>query len=258
MARLGSWQRFLSSASPKQSPGLTAILEVLVADDAPRLQTLRLGALRAVSSVAEYVRYRRQQIPVYRALEEELDSQVEASGENFSSLTGAAGDVWREHGSVLRRAPALEDEVRAITGASSLFVESTLFSEDEMLPPAVRQYVRRVRAAATLDGDLLLGHVYSRYAHCDLVFEADTSAPWMRAVGLAPATLDREARGPLLASIDRAADNLDDDKITAVYYEAARGFELNAKLVAERPLLVWGAAGGAWRLALASTLGHHL
>lgn len=247
-----------STAAP---PGLTAALRLLVSDDVPQVQTLRLGALRAISSQQEYVTFRRRQIPVYRTLEAELDAQVaaqvagakdaaqtfkgkeqdEIKMEEFASLTGAAAEVWREHGSALRRAQSLEDEVRTLTGGPVSFkAETSLFSEEELLSPATRQAVRRVRAAATLDGDLLLGHVFARYAFCDLIFEATTTAPWLRTVGYRPPKLNDMFLDTLCGSIDRVAvDLLSDDKQLAIYHEAGRAFELNAKIISERCVAEW-------------------
>lgn len=220
-------------------------LEMLVRDDERRTLTMKLAALRACASNSEYVAYRRRQLPIYRVLEEELDAQVAVDAQvaapttgllrDFSSLTGAAAAVWDAD---LRRAPALDAELKALTGRS--------FTVDEdLLPPAVRQYVRRIRAAATLNGDLLLGHVFARYV-VDL--EPDV-APWMRAVGYkSPPDVDV---AKLKLAIAAAAEHLDDDAQIAIVLEAKRSFDLNVKVLTERGDLFFGALPGAFKVAQA-------
>lgn len=213
----------------------------MLALDERQTLTMKLAALRACASTSEYVAYRRRQLPIYRALEEELDAQVAAPTtglREFSSLTGAAAAVWTAD---LRRAPALDAELKAITGRS--------FNVDEdLLPPAVRQYVRRIRAAATLNGDLLLGHVFARYA-VDIELEV---APWMRAVGYTPPP-DADVAKLKLAFAD-AAEHLDDDAQLAIVHEAKRSLDLNVKVITERGNLFVGALPGAYKVAQARLL----
>jgi len=234
-------------------------LEMLIAEDAYHERTLQMGALRSISSEKEYAIAVKQILPVYAALEEALDVQVKAASldaselQEYSSGSGAAAEVWREFGDRLRRESILKEYV---TKRGTFAVD--LLKDLELLPPASRQYIRRIRAAATLDGDLLLGHLFIRYSLIDLRFSPRYTEPWAEALQFPPlsslgGTQIRKEKNDLLESLSHAIDRqfLDEDKQTAIIIEAQRACELNAKLYTERKGLFVGAVRGAFKLSFA-------
>lgn len=246
--------RNMSSAAKKKRVGFSdALMTWVRQEDISQEFLLRADSLRALSSQSEYVAYRRRQIPIFRALERELDHQLEdkssdAELKDFTSLTGAIGTLWRENESSLRRADSLQAEVDALTGGRKSF-KTTLFTEDEVLSPAVRQYVRRIKAAADLDGDLLVGHVFARYYLCARV----EPTHMFKTVGYSPPEIHEDAISTLFAAIDKI--ELPSDKRRAVEYEVARAFHLNAMIAEETPNTNWGAFKGLGKLFYATVTG---
>ena len=202
---------------------------------------LRLGALRALASPRTRTTHLTILHRAYGVLEACLDAQVAALDkapaddglEDFSSLQGVAAQFWKEHGDGLRRAPALAAALKADRPEVVELGEEP-DAEEHYWSPGTVQFARRVRAVDALNGDLLLGHILGAHMG-DLAF--DTSIGFSvdeRRLGFTPS---RNANSPpvaeVLAAIDAAAEELDDDPHAAVAIEASRSFRLRNQLYVE-------------------------
>ena len=208
---------------------------------------LRLGALRALASPRTRTTHLTVLHRAYGVLEACLDAQVaaidkapapEGELEDFSSLQGVAAQFWKEHGDGLRRAPALAAALKA-DRPEVVELGEELYAEEHYWSAATVQFARRVRAADTLNGDLLLGHILGSHIG-DLVFDASIGlSADERRLGFTPS---RNANSPpvaeVLAAIDAAAEELEDDPHAAVAIEASRSFRLRNQLY----------VGGGWDL----------
>ena len=97
-----------------------------------------------------------------------------------------------------------------------------LYAEEHYWSPGTVQFARRVRAVDALNGDLLLGHILGAHIG-DLAFESSIGfSADERRLGFTPS---QNANAPpvqeVLAAIDAAAEELDDDPHAAVAIEAA-------------------------------------
>ena len=210
---------------------------------------LRLGALRALASPRTRTTHLTVLHRAYGVLEACLDAQVAALDkapaddglEDFSSLQGVAAQFWKEHGDGLRRAPALEAALKADRPEVVALGEEPGAGEHYWSPGTV-QFARRVRAVEALNGDLLLGHILGAHVG-DLAFNAliGYSADERR-LGFTPS---QNANAPpiaeVLAAIDAAAEELEDDPHQAVAIEASRSFRLRNRLYVEPE------GAGLWR-----------
>jgi hypothetical protein len=202
---------------------------------------LRLGALRALASPRTRTTHLTVLHRAYGVLEACLDAQVAALDkapaddglEDFSSLQGVAAQFWQEHGDGLRRAPALAAALKADRPEVVELGEEP-DAEEHYWSPGTVQFARRVRAVEALNGDLLLGHILGAHVG-DLVF--DTSIGFSadeRRLGFTPS---QNANAPpvpeVLAAIDAAAEELEDDPHQAVAIEASRSFRLRNSLYVE-------------------------
>jgi len=223
-------------------------------DEHRKLSLAALGSLASPEArVARLLALRR----TYSVLEGALDEEAAAEGaaadadglSEFSSLYGAAGAFWRAHAEGLRRLPAIQRALDADKGPS-LFPDMKLDDDQRLWEPAQKQYARRVAAAATLNGDLLLGHVFAAHVVANLDLELTVRLPLgarvdffdaERRLGFAstcnPTPTKAEAA---LAAIEQCAEELDDDVQTAIAAEATRALELH------RSVFV---AGAGWRNA---------
>ena len=201
---------------------------------------LRLGALRALASPRTRTTHLTVLHRAYGVLEACLDAQVAALDkapaddglEDFSSLQGVAAQFWKEHGDGLRRAPALAAALKADRPGIELGEEPN--AEEHYWSPGTVQFARRVRAVEALDGDLLLGHILGAHVG-DLVFDETIGySADERRLGYTPS---RNANAPpvqeVLAAIDSAAEELDDDPHAAVAIEVSRSFRLRNQLYVE-------------------------
>ena len=212
-------------------------------------RALSAAVLRTMASTTERVASLQALRPVHDALEGELDALAAADA------TGPAGAFWAGHGARLRRGDVLAAALAAERPPAALALSAKIREQDDaderLWSPATRQYVRRVRAAAALDGDLLLGHCFAAhvYAGVDLPRRLDAHAHERR-LGLAttaparPVALDAAEE-----ALDAAGADLDDEKIEAIAHEAARGLKLLTNVLMERPGLYRGAAAALWRVA---------
>ena len=202
---------------------------------------LRLGALRALASPRARTTHLTVLHRAYGVLEACLDAQVaaldkapaaEGELEDFSSLQGVAAQFWKEHGDGLRRAPALAAALKADRPGIELGEEPD--AAEHYWSPGTVQFARRVRAVEALNGDLLLGHILGAHIG-DLVFDATIGySADERRLGFTPS---RNANAPpvqeVLAAIDAAAEELEDDPHAAVAIEASRSFRLRNSLYME-------------------------
>ena len=106
-------------------------------------------------------------------------------------------------------------------------------------------------AADALNGDLLLGHILGAHVG-DLVFDATIGySADERRLGYTPS---RSANAPpvqeVLAAIDAAAEELEDDPHAAVAIEASRSFRLRNQLYVEGTGLWRDAAIGGVRVLM--------
>ena len=216
---------------------------------------LRLGALRALASPRTRTTHLTVLHRAYGVLEACLDAQVAALDkapaddglEDFSSLQGVAAQFWKEHGDGLRRAPALAAALKADRPGIELGEE--LYAEEHCWSPGTVQFARRVRAVDALNGDLLLGHILGAHLG-DLAFDETIGlSADERRLGFTPS---RNANAPpvaeVLAAIDAAAEELDDDPHAAVAIEVSRSFRLRNQLYVEpQGIGLWrdAAIGGA-------------
>ena len=203
---------------------------------------LRLGALRALASPRTRTTHLTILHRAYGVLEACLDAQVaaldkapapEGELEDFSSLQGVAAQFWKEHGDGLRRAPALEAALKADRPEVVELGEEP-DAEEHYWSPGTVQFARRVRAVDALNGDLLLGHILGAHVG-DLAFEASIGfSADERRLGFTPS---QNANAPpvpeVLAAIDAAAEELDDDPHAAVAIEVSRSFRLRNQLYVE-------------------------
>ena len=209
---------------------------------------LRLGALRALASPRTRTTHLTVLHRAYGVLEACLDAQVaaldkapvaEGELEDFSSLQGVAAQFWKEHGDGLRRAPALAAALKA-DRPDVVELGEEPDAEEHYWSPGTVQFARRVRAVEALNGDLLLGHILGAHIG-DLAFDTSIGlSADERRLGYTPS---RNANSPpvaeILAAIDAAAEELDDDPHAAVAIEASRSFRLRNQLYVE--------GGGLWR-----------
>ena len=117
-----------------------------------------------------------------------------------------------------------------------------LYAEEHYWSPGTVQFARRVRAVDALNGDLLLGHILGAHIG-DLAFESSIGfSADERRLGYTPS---RNANAPpvqeVLAAIDAAAEELDDDPHAAVAIEVSRSFRLRNRLYVEPE------GAGLWR-----------
>ena len=216
---------------------------------------LRLGALRSLASPRTRTTHLTVLHRAYGVLEACLDAQVAALDkapaddglEDFSSLQGVAAQFWQEHGDGLRRAPALAAALKADRPEVVELGEEP-DAEEHYWSPGTVQFARRVRAVDALNGDLLLGHILGAHVG-DLVFDATIGySADERRLGYTPS---RNANSPpvqeVLAAIDSAAEELDDDPHAAVAIEVSRSFRLRNQLYVEGGWDLWrdAAIGGA-------------
>ena len=220
---------------------------------------LRLGALRALASPRARTTHLTVLHRAYGVLEACLDAQVaaldkapapEGELEDFSSLQGVAAQFWKEHGDGLRRAPALEAALKA-DRPEVVELGEELFAEEHYWSPGTVQFARRVRAVDALNGDLLLGHILGAHIG-DMVFDATIGySADERRLGFTPS---RNANAPpvaeVLAAIDSAAEELDDDPHAAVAVEVSRSFRLRNQLYVEGSGLWRDAAIGGVRVLM--------
>ena len=202
---------------------------------------LRLGALRSLASPRTRTTHLTTLHRAYGVLEACLDAQVAALDkapaddglEDFSSLQGVAAQFWKEHGDGLRRAPALAAALKADRPEVVELGEEP-DAEEHYWSPGTVQFARRVRAVEALNGDLLLGHILGAHVG-DLAFDASIGfSADERRLGFTPS---RNANSPpvaeVLAAIDSAAEELDDDPHAAVAIEVSRSFRLRNRLYVE-------------------------
>ena len=220
---------------------------------------LRLGALRSLASPRTRTTHLTVLHRAYGVLEACLDAQVaaldkapapEGELEDFSSLQGVAAQFWKEHGDGLRRAPALAAALKA-DRPETVELGEELYAEEHYWSPGTVQFARRVRAADALNGDLLLGHILGAHVG-DLVFDATIGySADERRLGYTPS---RSANAPpvqeVLAAIDAAAEELEDDPHAAVAIEASRSFRLRNQLYVEGTGLWRDAAIGGVRVLM--------
>ena len=219
---------------------------------------LRLGALRSLASPRARTTHLTVLHRAYGVLEACLDAQVAALDkapaddglEDFSSLQGVAAQFWQEHGDGLRRAPALAAALKA-DRPKSVELGEELNAEEHYWSPGTVQFARRVRAVEALNGDLLLGHILGSHIG-DLVFDATIGySADERRLGFTPS---RNANLPpvseVLAAIDAAAEELDDDPHAAVAIEVSRSFRLRNQLYVEGAGLWRDAAIGGVRVIM--------
>ena len=220
---------------------------------------LRLGALRSLASPRARTTHLTVLHRAYGVLEACLDAQVaaldkapapEGELEDFSSLQGVAAQFWQEHGDGLRRAPALEAALKA-DRPEVVELGEELYAEEHYWSPGTVQFARRVRAVDALNGDLLLGHILGAHIG-DLVFDATIGySADERRLGFTPS---RNANAPpvaeVLAAIDAAAEELDDDPHAAVAIEVSRSFRLRNQLYVEGSGLWRDAAIGGVRVLM--------
>jgi hypothetical protein len=216
---------------------------------------LRLGALRSLASPRTRTTHLTVLHRAYGVLEACLDAQVAALDkapaddglEDFSSLQGVAAQFWQEHGDGLRRAPALAAALKADRPEIVELGEEP-DAEEHYWSPGTVQFARRVRAVDALNGDLLLGHILGAHVG-DLAFEASIGfSADERRLGFTPS--QNPAAPPVqevLAAIDAAAEELDDDPHQAVAIEVSRSFRLRNQLYVEGGWDLWrdAAIGGA-------------
>ena len=181
---------------------------------------LRLGALRALASPRTRTTHLTLLHRAYGVLEDCLDAQVvaldkapavEGELEDFSSLQGVAAQFWKEHGGGLRRAPALAVALK-VDRPELVEEGEELHAKEQTWSPGTVQFARRVRAANTLNGDLLLGHILGAHVGA-LAFDAAIGfTENERRLGFAPSqNANAPAVGEVLAAIDAAAEDLEDD-----------------------------------------------
>ena len=219
---------------------------------------LRLGALRALASPRTRTTHLTILHRAYGVLEACLDAQVAALDkapaddglEDFSSLQGVAAQFWKEHGDGLRRAPALAAALKA-DRPEAVEIGEEPDAEEHYWSPGTVQFARRVRAVEALNGDLLLGHILGAHVG-DLAFDASIGfSADERRLGFTPS---RNANAPpvaeVLAAIDAAAEELDDDPHAAVAIEASRSFRLRNQLYVEGTGLWRDAAIGGVRVLM--------
>ena len=220
---------------------------------------LRLGALRSLASPRARTTHLTALHRAYGVLEACLDAQVaaldkapapEGELEDFSSLQGVAAQFWKEHGEGLRRAPALAAALKA-DRPDVVELGEELYAEEHYWSPGTVQFARRVRAVEALNGDLLLGHILGAHVG-DLVFDATIGySADERRLGFTPS---RNANAPpiaeVLAAIDTAAEELDDDPHAAVAIEVSRSFRLRNQLYVEGTGLWRDAAIGGVRVLM--------
>ena len=220
---------------------------------------LRLGALRSLASPRARTTHLTALHRAYGVLEACLDAQVaaldkapapEGELEDFSSLQGVAAQFWKEHGEGLRRAPALAAALKA-DRPDVVELGEELYAEEHYWSPGTVQFARRVRAVEALNGDLLLGHILGAHVG-DLVFDATIGySADERRLGFTPS---RNANAPpvaeVLAAIDSAAEELDDDPHAAVAIEVSRSFRLRNQLYVEGTGLWRDAAIGGVRVLM--------
>ena len=220
---------------------------------------LRLGALRSLASPRARTTHLTVLHRAYGVLEACLDAQVaaldkapapEGELEDFSSLQGVAAQFWQEHGDGLRRAPALAAALKA-DRPEVVELGEELYAEEHYWSPGTVQFARRVRAVDALNGDLLLGHILGAHIG-DLVFDATIGySADERRLGYTPS---RNANSPpvgeVLAAIDSAAEELDDDPHAAVAIEVSRSFRLRNQLYVEGTGLWRDAAIGGVRVLM--------
>ncbi|CAH0367523.1 unnamed protein product [Pelagomonas calceolata] len=203
---------------------------------------LRLGALRSLASPRTRTTHLTVLHRAYGVLEACLDAQVaaldraptaEGELEDFSSLQGVAAQFWQEHGDGLRRAPALAAALKADRPEIVELGEEP-DAEEHYWSPGTVQFARRVRAVDALNGDLLLGHILGAHVG-ELAFEASIGfSADERRLGFTPS---RNPAAPpvseVLAAIDSAAEELDDEPHAAVAIEVSRSFRLRNSLYME-------------------------
>ena len=220
---------------------------------------LRLGALRALASPRTRTTHLTVLHRAYGVLEACLDAQVAAMDkapvaegelEDFSSLQGVAAQFWKEHGEGLRRAPALAAALKA-DRPDVVELGEEPGAEEHYWSPGTVQFARRVRAVEALNGDLLLGHILGAHLG-DMVFDATIGySADERRLGFTPS---RNANAPpiaeVLAAIDTAAEELDDDPHAAVAIEVSRSFRLRNQLYVEGTGLWRDAAIGGVRVLM--------
>ena len=219
---------------------------------------LRLGALRSLASPRTRTTHLTVLHRAYGVLEACLDAQVAALDkapaddglEDFSSLQGVAAQFWQEHGDGLRRAPALAAALKADRPEVVELGEEP-DAEEHYWSPGTVQFARRVRAVDALNGDLLLGHILGAHVG-DLAFDASIGfSADERRLGYTPSQ-NPAAPSPadVLAAIDAAAEELDDDPHAAVAIEVSRSFRLRNQLYVERSGLWRDAAIGGVRVLM--------
>ena len=106
------------------------------------------------------------------------------------------------------------------------------------------RYARRVNAAATLNGDLLLGHVFAAHVVSELDLGRVEFYDAEHRLGFA-ATCNPTPAKPevVLAAIEACAEDLDEDVQMAIATEATRALELHRSVFA---------SGASWRDAAAA------
>lgn len=250
--------RTLSSAYKQATfvePTLAERLSWQHEDDAAGERRLGAGLYRSLATPRERALSCQALARVYGALEGALDAVAESDKMFFG-----AGKVWRAHAPGLRRAGALQEAVDAARGGPIFSKETAaeLESDERLWSPATRQWVRRVRAAAASDGDLLLGHLYAAHVyHSRLAAKVDYHGHERRLGFASTRASDPGAGAAALAAFGDLT--LADAAQAGVVHEAKRSLSLQIALYAEEApgrYGVWrGAAAGAVRAGVARLTG---
>jgi len=208
------------------------------------MKVFGLGTAASMAGRARYARFTAAMHSVYATMEEELDR---AAADAACPATRA---VWQRHGSVLRRAGALEADLAD--------VEAEL-GRAPPASPATGRYVAGIREAGRRDrgggGARLLGHLYCRY-FADLFGGQALATPYRVALGLAHGTprhyafaLPEGGRrayiSDIYASLNEAGEMLPQEECELVVQEALLAFRHNIDVYSEEPLYLDAARGVA-------------
>lgn len=141
---------FKSSVANKT--GLSHALDGVMRSGAHDMKVFGTGTLAALASKSAFAKFTAAHYHFYGELERRLDD---------AALAGTpSGKLWSKFAGELRRAPALEDDLRTLLGTSPSALPPT---------PAVAAYMKRIAEAAEKEvaaaeaPPLLVAHFYTRY-----------------------------------------------------------------------------------------------
>ncbi|QDZ22898.1 heme oxygenase [Chloropicon primus] len=261
--RLGQWaaksletesSNILKTSAANKIPNSLSLELDKTLKDGHDMTVFGLGTAAAMASLVTYANFTVAMHHVYTEMETQLDRVVD----DDDGGDGAVAKLWREHETILRRAPSLKRDLEDVQGMG---VDVGF----EHLSKGTRGYVDAIRRCGREhEGAGLLGHLYTRYL-ADLFGGQLLGRPTQLALGL-PASprhyvfdlgelSRREYIETIYLGLNRAGDDLSCGAREAAVKAAHEAFGHNKVVYRESPPLVLNAARGAMNVVTGALAG---